>query len=509
MKKREDIVQKFSTFLSFGSPISGRNPIWQADPELERPMKRLTQSEPEAKEEFWARYFLKISREVSQVGSEGISSSQPLTQNSEISSLRAGRHLSAYFQDACLWAAQKTYQRFKFLRHRYPLEEYFQIANSAANPPAKLLKNFNFHHPKTNIEGYAKTAIVRFIQNTIYHHDLEAKRDKFSDYGLLKDLTTKELKEALVLKGINHGNLNSYCLAWKCFDEIYQPNTYQGSRSLPSPNQEQLEQMASYYNQQRDRLDLSAAPASAEKIQEMLSICIQAARDRRTQRFLPLEDYGHLSDSTPTPWDTLMQEEALEQVQLLVSRLFSTLPELGQTMLKLWQGLNLTQSEMASVLKSKYPELQKQYQVARQLGRYTKTLLKDFTNEWNKIEPEICINDDKDIERIKDALSECLQSYYQQSFNFTLDRIEEQWSDEEKKLIVGDRLNSNNPIPDEQTPLPASELANGLGKVKQRLIKPFKYELEKSMKLTHNSLDLVNDKIVKFIDGWLKNKQAR
>src|SRR3712207_3793078 len=64
MKKREDIVQKFSTFLSLEDFNSGLNPIWQTDPELERQMKRLVQPDPEAKEEFWARHFLKILRGV-------------------------------------------------------------------------------------------------------------------------------------------------------------------------------------------------------------------------------------------------------------------------------------------------------------------------------------------------------------------------------------------------------------------------------------------------------------
>ncbi|MEH2141133.1 hypothetical protein [Nostoc sp.] len=41
-------------------------------------------------------------------------------------------------------------------------------------------------------------------------------------------------------------------------------------------------------------------------------------------------------------------------------------------MLILWLGLNLTQTEMAVVLKNKYPEIQKQYQVARQLARYSR-----------------------------------------------------------------------------------------------------------------------------------------
>ncbi len=52
MKKREDIVEKFSTFLSFGNANIARNLIWHTDPELERYIKHLVKSEPEASKEF-------------------------------------------------------------------------------------------------------------------------------------------------------------------------------------------------------------------------------------------------------------------------------------------------------------------------------------------------------------------------------------------------------------------------------------------------------------------------
>jgi DNA-directed RNA polymerase specialized sigma subunit len=62
-----------------------------------------------------------------------------------------------------------------------------------------------------------------------------------------------------------------------------------------------------------------------------------------------------------TSWDIIIQEEEWEQVQKIVSELFADLSEMGQTLLKLWQGLSLTQTEIATVLKNQYPELQKQY----------------------------------------------------------------------------------------------------------------------------------------------------
>lgn len=421
------------------------------------------------------------------------------------SSSIAARHLSAYLQEACLWASQKNYQKFKFLRHKYPLEEYFQIANSAANPPAKLFKNFNLEHPQTNIEGYAKTALVRFVSNTIYRQDIEAKRDKFSDYGLLKNLSNKELREALTSQGINNNQIPSYCLVWQCLDEIYQPNQNLVNRNFKYPSETQLTQITFRYNQRQNQLNYSRA-TSVEKIQDMLSTCIKAARNYRTKRFLSLEEYDTISDLMPTPWDTLLQEEASEQVQSLIWQLFSNMPEAGQIVLTLLLGLNLTQIEIAAVLKSKYPELQKQYQVTRQLAKYNKNLLKDLANQWQKINPEICLNDDKDIERIKDAMGECLQSLCQKLLYSTLDKIEQQCNHSKKLSTLTYEINLLKQPGVKPLIVDLYEASNMLREIKHNLINFFKQELEINMNLTKKSLDLVEYKIDIVVDEWIKGK---
>jgi hypothetical protein len=528
MKKREDIIEKFSTFLSFGNPSSDGNPIWQTDPDLERCIKSLVESEPDANQEFWAQYFLKVLRETStkeDTGTKGhgdavnidvlsasprlpVSASAKASERLPLttSSFIAGRHMSAYLQEACLWASQKAYQRFKYLRHKYPLEEYFQIANAAANPPGKLLKNFNFEHPLTNIEGYAKTAIIRLISNTIYQHDIEAKRGKFSDYGLLKDLNAKELREALLSKGINHKKLNSYCLVWQCLDKIYQPARSQGGRSLEPPNQQHLQQIAHCYNQQIKKLDFPTAPISSEKVQYMLSICVRAARDYRTKRFLSLEEYENIFDPTLTPWDNLIQEEAWEQVQSMISNLFASIPEPGQIMLKLWQGLSLTQTEIATILKANYPDLQKQYQVARQLSRYLKNILKDLALELKKVHPDVCLNNEKDVENLKYAMNECIRSHCQKLFYSTLNRIGEQFPEQDKLLKLYQQIALLEPARYQQINMFLSEASSVLSQIKQNLIISFRNELEMSMNLEPKSLEIVNHKIADFIEEWLTSK---
>jgi hypothetical protein len=479
MKKREDIVHKFSTFLSFGDYNSSQKTTWQADPQLERHMKSLVQSDPEAQEEFWTRYFLKTLRELFPQ-----ESSQATYDN-----LKIARHLSAYLQEACIWAAQKTQQKFKFLRHKYTIEEYFQIACSFANLPAKVFKNFNLEQPHSNLEGYAKTAILRFIRDKIYQQDIEAKRLKFSEHGLLKDLSNKELQEALASKGLTQSQIDLYRLAWQCFDEIYQEKQTFNNQSLAPPNQADLKQITSCYNQRLKNLNLPATPVKEEKINAMLQICIQAARDYRTKNFLPLEHCETISDPAPTLWDTIVQEEEREQVQLIVSRLFEAVPEPGQTILKLWLGLNLTQTEIATVMKNKYPELQKQYQVNRHLSRYTRNLLRDFVSEWNKIHPEFSLNDESDIARVKESFEECLESHCQRLVYFLIERIVAEGSDAEKR--------------DQK---PVLGLDNSRKEGKRSLPDTQPINLEKILNIPVNSPNIFQEKIGKIIEEWWRKE---
>jgi hypothetical protein len=514
MKKREGIIQQFSTFLSLKNANINFNFVWQSDVLLERHISSLTQLEPDAKEEYWARYFLKILREISQEELLNICSQTEDKQKFRVStspvekilnsSSRAEKHLSAYLQEACLWAARKSSQRFKSIQHKYPLEEYFQIANSAIFPPAKLFKNFNLNYSQSNIEGYAKTSIIRFISNTIYQKDLEGKREKFSNYGLLKDLTKKEMQEALTIKGINQNCVSLYCLAWQCLEQIYQPNQRQGSRSLETPSVECFQAITSLYNERCNQLGFIETPVSKDRIQEILEICIQAARDYRTKSFLPLENYENLTDSRYTALDNLVQEEEWQQVNSLVSSLFSAILETGQIMLILWLGLNLTQTEMAVVLKNKYPELQKQYQVARQLAKYNKILLKDFIKESQKIYPESCLNEDKDIEIIKESLDECLQLHCQKFCKSALDKITQEWQVEGKIGFLELGLTDKEKI-DKKLVHPDLRGSLSRNEVNENLREAFMYQLEIDVGLPKNSLVVVSNKLADFVDEWLKD----
>lgn len=493
MKKRQNVIQKFSTFLMLESNTKNTNLIWKTDVKLENHIKILSQLEPKAKPEYWAHYFLKISKATDDQNLSLFDISSHINAESvffdvspPINLDQARMHLSSYLQEACFWAAYRCYQRFSFLRHKYPLEELFQIANTNINQPEKLFKSFDLKHPKYNLEAYTKVALVRYIQNIIYAQDIEAKRTKFSDYGLLKDLNSKELKEALLAKGITEENSNDYCIVWRCFDEIYYYEHHQTKENFKLAKT-QIAEITTFYNQLCKRLNLKVQEVSVEVIQEILLICIQAAREYRTKRFCSIDEYTNISDKVPNLLDCLIEQEEWQEVKSIIDKLFSSIPESGQIMFNLWHGLNLTQTEIANVVKSKYAEIQKQYQVARHLGKHTRNLLKDFLHEWEKLYPEAKIRDDKDLEKIKDAMNDCLQLLSKEMFANYLNKVIQE---QQKNSNYGDSSEKNLLLID----------------FNHELIYAFQAEIEFAMELKKKSLDPVNIKLGLFVSECVRNR---
>lgn len=460
MKKRQCVVQQFSTFLSFSDASSLRQ-TWLVEIGLERTMSQQVQAHPEKTAEQWARYFLNVLRIEK--------SAEKLSTPCE-----AQRYLSAYLQEACYHAAQKVQRQFHSVRHQYSLADLFQIGNLLANQPAKLFRNFNLEYYNASLESYAKTAIFRFIGNTIYTQDLEAKREKFSDYGLLRDLSNKELKEALASRGIGAHQIELYCLARQCFEAVCQPQNRSNSRSLEAPSQADLAQITYCYHQRCTQLGFFTV-VDAQKIQIMLSTCIGSAREYRSKRVVALEPDDMISDPMPTPLEMMIQSEERQQIEALISEVFTTIPEIGQTLMKLWLGLNLTQTEIATVMQHKHPELQKQYQVARQIGRSNRKFLKELIHQCSHRNPNLheqtrCFADTARIDLIQALLDECLQAQC-------------------KRLVYSE----------------LEQLIQHSFIDQQDFIQAVETQLEKNLNLLPMSLKIVDQKIVDVVDEWKRS----
>ena len=494
MEKRKNLVKKFSSFISFtGDNYQNQvQLIWNVDFQLENNMKSNVEADPEAKEIFWAQYFLKILLFKEQSEANNLRQLNP-----ECSFPTAKRHFSAYLQEACFKAAKDIHYEFKYIKHKYSLEEYFQIANIAASSPVKFFKTFNFERNSINIEAYAIAAFKRFIRNQIYQQDLEARRTRFSNYGLLRDFSPGELNEAFETQNFSSQQIVLYRIAWECFKEIFKPSSNSLNRRT-KPSSREFMMIAGYYNLRCNQLNLPHVLASDTTIQEMLATCINIARNYRTKQYFSLEeDYYGFADDQYSTWDLLIQQEEWQQVQIIVDDLFTKMPVLCQIILKLCQGLSLTQTETANILKSQYPEVQKQYQVARNLKRYKRIILRNFAQKWNQINPEVYINDEQDIEKIKSALEQCLKLYCKQTFFSILDKTIQELSDEENQNI----------LMNQQSNYDLDSNFNVIAAVKFKLVGIFKQRLEESMCLGTDSLSFVNHKLVDVVDEWIQLKK--
>lgn len=491
MKKRQNHVQRFSTFLSF-SETKERLTLtrWAVKPGLERSIEQHVQEHPEQTAEAYALHFLTVLQ------SNSNSHSPVTTQQLSIDEqATAEKHLSAYLQEVCYQSAQRLQRQFQSVQYKYSLADLFQIGNLLVNQPTKLFRSFQSTYQYSSLESYASTAIYRFIGNTIYAQDIEAKREKFSDYGLLKDLSHKELKEALAFSGIETSQIDAHCFARYCYSAVCQPQTKHNSRKLEAPSQEDLAHIAACYNHQYNQLVAATQLTDAYTIQVMLSACIRAAREYRTNRVLTLLSDDVISDPMPTPWESAIQIEEREQVKSLVSQLFATIPEVGQTLLKLWLGLNLTQSEIATVLKHRYPELQKQYQVARQLSKYNRQSLKEFLQQCQQLNPNLALQDDKAIELIQESLNECLQLHCRRLVYTDLEQFIQQYGSEGELSILADLFNVEQRRA-KQTNQPAASIHD--------FIRAFENQLEQDLNLLPGALEFVNAKIVRVVIEWLQ-----
>ena len=118
VKKRRDLIDKFSSFICFTANNHQIQLSWKVDARLENNMKLKLAADSEAKESFWAQYFLKVL----------LTQDQP--NHLECNFYIAKKHFSAYLQEACFKAARDIQYEFKYIKHKYSLEEFFQINSS-------------------------------------------------------------------------------------------------------------------------------------------------------------------------------------------------------------------------------------------------------------------------------------------------------------------------------------------------------------------------------------------
>lgn len=392
MRPRQSIVESFSTFLQFEAD---RFSNWVTDPKLRRSMQTCLARfpQPETTENFWALYWYKVWQ----------------TQ----SAVLADTHLSAYLQETCYWAAQKT--MVSLASPQYTLSDCFQMAIARLD---KVLKGFN---PKQgfSLKNYASATFSSLIKEMLRQHH---QADICTDWALLRKISQKRFVESLQSLGLPSETITSYVLAWNCFKTIYVPTQATGTSKLPKPDHATWEAIAKLYNSDRwNQLPPPEPECSAEILEKWISACAKAARSYLYPTFTSINtpkpgQSGELLDDLPGNLQESLLTEIIAQEEeqhrhaqhtqintVLVAALVKLDPQ-AQRLLHLYYGQALTQQQIANQLDLK------QYMVSRQLTRSRESLLLALAR-WSQETMYISLTSDL-LKNINTVLEVWLQSHY-------------------------------------------------------------------------------------------------
>ncbi len=220
MRPRQNPIEIFSTFLQLAEDrFSG----WVIDRKLRRNMENCLMDRSNTLEEnFWALYWYRVWQ------------NQP--------TFLARGHLSAYLQEACYWATQKTMSNFT--KTQYKFSDCFQMAIAEVD---KVLKGFN-SDLGFSLKNYASVSFRNMIIDDLrQRHEVNI----CTDWALLRKLSQKRLIESLKYAGLTSETISQYRLAWNCFKTIYVPKQSGSTRQLTRPDSATWEAIAQLYNSER------------------------------------------------------------------------------------------------------------------------------------------------------------------------------------------------------------------------------------------------------------------
>jgi RNA polymerase sigma factor (sigma-70 family) len=393
MVPRQSIIEIFSTFIQFDFD---RFNHWATDPRLRRNMKRHLEqvSSKEISENFWAVYWHKSWQ------------NQPKGL--------AREHLSAYLQEICFWATNKTMTGFTSTQ--YTISDCFQVAIAGID---KVLKGFN-PQQGYNLKNYASITFSNLIRELLRQRQ---EVDICSDWALLRKLSQKRLEESLKNAGLTKDTIVRYVLAWNCFKTLYVPSQASSTRRLSKPERKSWEKIVKLYQQEsKGKLPESEEVVTPETLEKWLTACVKAARAYLYPSVTSInqprsgEGSGEIVDNLPGEVDdSLLTEMIVEEEQAYRNQQQSQISQVlleainhldpdERKLLELYYAQKATQTEMAQQLGTK------QYNVSRKLSKARKTLLKSLA-QWSKETLHISLTSDV-LNGISAVLEEWLAGHY-------------------------------------------------------------------------------------------------
>lgn len=397
MKKRQNLVERFSTFILWNNNWFQ---TWAIDPRLRRSMERYLAQESSTSEQYWTLFW----------------HTDWLRQREDIGDLETSRishHLYAYLQEPCYRAAENIYRSYQS-RSQYTIEDYFNLGFLNLD---NILSKFN-PRLNPNLAAHAFSQLkwrildeMRPLDRTFGH----------TIWSLLLNCTEARLKKALINDGIPQQNIiDNYSIAWDCYKELYPQAKVKSNGKLQEPSTKTWEQITKAYNQEQPN-----SKCDSEIIKKWLKTCGQALLNYLSISTISSNapfsqgEAGELQDIFPdeqraTPPEQLEIEEEIEESQAVFREIHAWLTgeiellntESSSILLMLYEQ-NSTQTEIGENLDIP------QYSVSRKLTKIQKNLTENFI-KWSNDNLNISLTAN-DIITINEALKEWLKYHYQDS----------------------------------------------------------------------------------------------
>lgn len=387
--KNRNIVQKFSTFIKFEDD---RFADLITNPQLQISINNHLELFPnhQKNEQFCALYWYQRWQ------------NEPNTLNKY--------HLLAYFQEPCYWVSRTTFRTFDYLNLPYTIPDYFQIAIVEFE---QVLQTYNPTFG-SKLSNYATLKFQSIIFNILRQ---KKQANTSTDWALLRYTSRKTFMASLGVVNFSERDINSYDLAWTCFNEIYTPTQSKMGQRLPAPSAETWQIITLAYNQRNLLFQITP-----QKIKQMLREIAGLIRNYLYPEITSLnqklneETNTELIDSIPDtidPIEKLISEEEInsrriilqEMNQLLETQINNFFSEEMQAIFTLCYGHNLTQTQIANELNTT------QATVSRRITRGRKLLL-DTLVKWTQETLDRRI-DCNTINEMSQYLTEWLYTHYE------------------------------------------------------------------------------------------------
>lgn len=472
MKSRKDIVELFSTFLDIDDQFDRIGPGWQKSPRLAKSMTQKVEKEPGMHKEYWAQYWLRASMVEASVNR------------------LAREHLAAYLEEACHRTAWKVSQQ-----HSERKVDVFQMARMVVLNPVKLFRSYDYK--SSSVRTYAHFPLESAVREQL-RQGLEL--GKYSWPALLRNITKKKLKDALSKANVKEPTFSRCLQAWQCFREQYVPKKADGSKQLQPPNRQELDTIASYYRQHYPSEDFIPDGAM---IQTLLDLAVQAIRESFNTKTVALDDspYEPVSMSEPSleeVEETEAETERFRQIGAVLSRTLEEFPVADRRLLKLWYGLEMTQSDLALIF-----GFEKQYQVSRQKDKLKKILLKSLA-QWCQETLAIAISSNQlgEMSKVLDIWLEKM-SFANLCSPLKQSLIDRSQSDELKllKLHFGKGLKLEDVA--QEMGWGQGEIVQAIAEIRSRLEQELYHQIETEFQLSLQGNKAAQKAITNFVETYL------